>query len=187
MKHPQEPYYIKEVNGKGKGLFASRKIKKGEKILQILGEKVDRKDITSEIMVHALQIDDHTFFHSEEDIADDFLNHSCDPNTYIEFPNLDVIAIKTINKDEEITFDYSTTEYDLHEQGIVFECQCQSPKCHGTIAGFKFLSKDEQFKLAPYLSPFLRKKLEKSIYTSSFYQKIGLLLTALIFAVFNSR
>jgi SET domain-containing protein len=46
-----------------------------------------------------------------------YVNHSCDPNTYIEFKNLkqknsDMYAIKDIKKGDEITYDCSLNAID---------------------------------------------------------------------------
>ncbi|MDE3234309.1 MAG: SET domain-containing protein-lysine N-methyltransferase [Bacteroidota bacterium] len=57
-------------------------------------------------------------------------NHSCDPNT--GYSGLNVIALRNINKGEELTLDYGTF---LDEKSEPFDCQCGSPLCRGTITG----------------------------------------------------
>ena len=54
---------------------------------------------------------------------------------------------------EQLTWNYNTSEYELQRS---FRCQCGA-----RVAGFKFLSGDEQRKLSPYLSPFIRKRLQQ--------------------------
>jgi len=57
-------------------------------------------------------------------------NHSCEANT--GYQGLNVIALRKINKGEELTLDYATL---LDETAQPFECQCGSPSCRGTIQG----------------------------------------------------
>lgn len=57
-----------------------------------------------------------------------FLNHSCIPNA--RFENLWLIATKDIAPQEEVTFDYSTTEPIITNP---FRCVCGSPDCRGMI------------------------------------------------------
>ena len=57
-------------------------------------------------------------------------NHSCNPNT--AYRGLDVIALRTIKKDEELTLDYSSF---LDHNMESFQCQCGEPGCRGVING----------------------------------------------------
>jgi hypothetical protein len=72
-----------------------------------------------------------------------------------------LIACKNIKKDEEITYNYNTSEFDM---GVdVFECLCKSPNCYKVIKGFKYLPLDEKLKLKPYLLPYLKRYLSEEI------------------------
>ena len=57
-------------------------------------------------------------------------NHSCNPNT--TYDGLNVVALRTINRDEELTLDYASF---LDEHMEPFKCQCGSPNCRGLITG----------------------------------------------------
>jgi SET domain-containing protein len=57
-------------------------------------------------------------------------NHSCDANTGLE--GLNVVAVKNIKKNEELTLDYSQF---LDENMEPFMCRCQSGNCRGEIKG----------------------------------------------------
>ncbi len=59
-------------------------------------------------------------------------NHSCNPNT--EYVGLNVHAKTDINKEEELTFDYSSI-YD--ETMKPFKCFCGMSNCKGIIHGMK--------------------------------------------------
>jgi SET domain-containing protein len=54
-----------------------------------------------------------------------FVNHSCDSNSQIL--NHKLIAIKDIEKDEEITTNYNETELN----GFKIHCNCRSKNCKG--------------------------------------------------------
>jgi len=51
----------------------------------------------------------------------------------------------------------TTTEYDMAEP---FACHCGSPRCFGTIRGFKHLTEDERERLRPFLAPHLASLLD---------------------------
>jgi len=57
-------------------------------------------------------------------------NHSCDPNTV--FAGLNVVALRDIERGEELTIDYSTF---CDERMPEFECECGSKNCRGRISG----------------------------------------------------
>lgn len=57
-------------------------------------------------------------------------NHACDPNT--AFRGLDVIALRSIRRGEELTLDYAAA---MNEHSEPFTCHCGSPKCRREIVG----------------------------------------------------
>jgi SET domain len=88
-----------------------------------------------------------------------YLNHSCEPNSFLDFDCLRVRALRNIQVGEEVRVNYSATEYEMHDS---FRCDCGSSACLRLIRGFKFLTGD-QFELKPYLAPYLLKKLDEEI------------------------
>ena len=81
-----------------------------------------------------------------------FINHSCNPNTYFDFRDL---TLKNIKKDEELTFNYLSTEYDL-----AHKFKCKSRGCFGYIKGFKYLTPEERKRVKPFISPVLKKMIK---------------------------
>ena len=80
------------------------------------------------------------------------------PETSANEPNeFFVVAMQDIAADEEVRFNYLTTEYSMAE---CFTCWCGSPTCFGRIEGFSKLPRDKQLSLRPYLSPYLRSLLD---------------------------
>lgn len=57
-------------------------------------------------------------------------NHSCNPNTV--YSGLNVVALRTIAKDEELTLDYADF---LNEDMEPFQCHCGADNCRGWIQG----------------------------------------------------
>ncbi len=142
----------------GLGIFAKKEIKKNEIIFKFEG-KIVYQDYTYVSMPYALQLDFNKYLLPKGDYK--YLNHSCSPNSYVKLINneLYLIACKNIEKDEEITYNYNTSEFNM---GVdAFECLCKSPNCYKVIKGFKYLPPDEKIKLKPYLLPYLKRYLSE--------------------------
>ncbi len=143
------------VWGKELALFANKKFKKGDKIIYLKGKLVNAANSTPE----AVQMSDNKFIDTKYLVPEDFINHSCLPNTKLDVVKRWFVAIKDILKNDEITFNYLTTEWDMKKWGTDFKCVCGSKNCFGHIKGFKYLTRAEKLKLKPLLSPLLLKKI----------------------------
>lgn len=143
------------VHGKGLGLFANKNFKKGDTVIQFKADVV----LNSRASPEAVQIDEKHSFDTKWLTPEAFINHSCSPNTRLDVPGYRYVAIKNIEKNEEITFNYLTTDWDFGNEP--FKCLCGSKNCYGMIRGLKYLSKRQQEKLKPLMLPFLRRKIEK--------------------------
>jgi hypothetical protein len=63
------------------------------------------------------------------------LNHSCDPNVWLE--GLDLVARRPIRAGEQICAEYATfTAHNLEP----FQCQCGSDRCRGRVSGTDYLT-----------------------------------------------
>ena len=147
-------FEIKKSKIAGKGVFAIKKIKKGQTIcflngeLCTLDEMIKRVDEGKEKGSDPLGIEDETYLDLDE-ISRTF-NHSCSQNAFIRGKN-ELIALKDIKIGEEITYDYSTTMNDNEEKikkdggGLwTCKCHCSSKNCRGIIDQFKTLPKKTQ-------------------------------------------
>lgn len=82
------------------------------------------------------------------------INHSCDPNTGIRdntYGGFDFIALRDIAPNEEITWDYETSEY---VSIAVAQCLCDAANCRTVIRGFRDRRHDPHWRpthLANYL------------------------------------
>lgn len=129
----------------GAGVYASKPIPSGERIIEYLGEKIDKDESQRRATVqleHAEQTGDaavYIFTLSKKwDIDGNqpwntarLLNHSCDPNceAWIEGKRIYLYALRDIEPGEELTFDYGfdIENYEDHP------CRCGSPECIGFI------------------------------------------------------
>jgi len=128
------------TNPYGTGCYATRDFAKGDVISRIRGHIDDKRDFES------LQIKEGKHLHMQR--PEVFLNHNCDPNCAIDFESLELHALLPIKKGEQLTWNYNTSEWVLQRP---FRCQCGAK-----IGGFKFLSADDQKKLLPWVSPYIR-------------------------------
>lgn len=67
----------------------------------------------------------------------EYVNHSCEPNAFFDTTTFKFVCLRDIQRGEEFTFFYPSTEWDMEES---FECMCQTPTCQGEIKGAKYLS-----------------------------------------------
>jgi SET domain-containing protein len=141
------PFVVRGSKIAGKGAFATRAIRKGERIVEYLGERVSHAVADSRYDDHAGGAH-HTFLFtvSRKVVIDAtvdgnearFINHSCDPNceSVIEGGRVFIDAAKAIKAGEELAYDYAYTrdgsETEEEETGL-YGCRCGSKKCRGTI------------------------------------------------------
>ena len=92
-------FYIEEVPKKGMSLFSNRDVKKGEEV---------GKHLSKTKTLNGRQIDNFW----ETDVIGRYANHSSKPNTkaIVRDGEVFLIAVRDINKDEEITINYSSIE-----------------------------------------------------------------------------
>ncbi len=144
----------------GLGVVAIAPIKKGETIAVLGGiilSKTDIREYWQEMGHVGIQIDDDFFIcpsNREELEKTGVFNHSCDPNCGFA-GTLRLIAIRDINKGEEIVFDYAFSESFADD----FECKCGASKCRKVIKAEDWKNAGLQKKFPHYFSPYLRQKL----------------------------
>ncbi len=133
-------YYIKQTKY-GRGVFATRNIKIGEKIFTMDGNRISKENLHlisksgRSSLVDPLQVSENKFINMIEPYV--LVNHSCNPNAGIKNGNL-LVAIKNIKKNEEILYDYSSVWFEG------FICKCGQPNCRKYIGDFSGLPKKNQ-------------------------------------------
>lgn len=133
-------YNVKKSNIDKRGLYASKNIKAGEKIIEYVGKLISKKETESNPKFDN-ERDIYLFNLNEKwDLDGDYhwntarlINHSCNPNCEVEGKGLKlwIRAIKDIKKGEELSYDYgfSYSKEDLDN----FICKCGSKNCCGYI------------------------------------------------------
>lgn len=130
----------------GKGAFAIRPIRKGERLIEYTGERIphpvaDERYDDDSMDVH------HTFLFtvSSRTVIDAtvsgnesrFINHSCDPNceTEIERGRVWIYAIRDIAEGEELHYDYAYERSgdETEREEALYRCLCGTAKCRGSI------------------------------------------------------
>jgi hypothetical protein len=130
----------------GTGVFAARSIKKGERIIEYLGERVSHAEADrryedkeeSDSHTFLFIVDRRTVIDAGVDGNDArFINHSCDPNceSVIEERRVFIKAIRSIAPGEELAYDYQIQRDPDDPDNIddVFACRCGSDGCRGTM------------------------------------------------------
>lgn len=145
----------------GTGVFTAREYRAGEIIVVLGGPVISFSEAAhkQDRECDALQIDRDRYI----DLEDPFrlINHSCEPNAGIR-QGKQLIAIRTIQKGEEIFYDYSTT---MAENFWTMHCRCDSASCRGIVSDFKTRSIDLQQKYlnANVVMPFIAEKYIHSV------------------------
>src|SRR6185503_1329436 len=111
--------------GYGRALRVQRPIPNGSLILAIDSDVSRRSTPT----VSSLQVgvDEHV-----DGPPVWYLNHSCEPNVFVDTGAGTVVAIRDIRAGEDIQYFYPATEWDL---AVPFACSCGTPSCLGLISG----------------------------------------------------
>jgi uncharacterized protein len=130
----------------GLGVFALRRIRKGTRIIEYLGERVSHAEADRRYE-HKDVGDAHTFLFivDEQTVIDAgvdgnaarFVNHACQPNceSVIEQRRVFIEALRTIGPGEELTYDYQIQREadDPPNIDAIFACRCGSARCRGSM------------------------------------------------------
>src|SRR6056300_1556680 len=139
-------YKIKksDIDKKGRGLYATKDIKEGTKIIDYVGKLITKKQTEdSDKYDNSKPIYLFTI-NNRYDLDGDFawntarlINHSCDNNCDYDGKGLKiwVKAIRDIKRGEEFTCDYG---FGFDENYKQFPCKCKSKNCCGYIVRAEF-------------------------------------------------
>jgi uncharacterized protein len=144
--------YIGQTSSTGKGLFAKVDIKKGHHIFTWNGV-MKKGRFPWYVGARWLQIEEYQWIAPLRNSPGWYINHSCNPNSGIR-NSIKVVAMKNIRRDEEVTFDYSTSE---SEKDWYLICHCGSKNCRGVIRSYLFLSAELKLKYRDFISEYLKK------------------------------
>ena len=130
----------------GRGVFAARRIRKGTRIVEYLGDRVSHRE-ADQRYADRDERDNHTFLFivDARTVIDAgvggndarFINHSCNPNceTVIEARRVFIEALRTIQPGEELHYDYQLgrSRDDPPDVDEIYACRCGQANCRGTM------------------------------------------------------
>ncbi|OGM11417.1 hypothetical protein A2Z22_00870 [Candidatus Woesebacteria bacterium RBG_16_34_12] len=154
---------VKTSKIQGKGVYATKGFKTGDIVLEIDDSRV----VDDESQLSEYQKGFEADWLASGKIVlmqspEKFINHSCNSSTYVKTINgiRKVIAMRSIKKGEEITYDYSINGYN----DGTFNCNCGSLNCRGVYQGNFFkLPRDLQIRYLPYLEDWFIKEHQEDV------------------------
>lgn len=119
----------------GNGLYAKKKIPARKKIGSLAGEIISKRKAREKAKLNGTisivelwngKALDASIINNELR----FINHSCQPNTYMRTleNHVEFYSLRAINPNEELTCNYGLTHHDGKRK-----CNCGSPNCKGFI------------------------------------------------------
>ena len=146
--HPpaSSPIHVHSSAVHGKGVFATRHLAAGERVIEYVGEVITMAEAIAR-HPHDAANPDHTFyFHLDDGRVIDalhggndskWINHSCRPNC---LPDEDrgrifILTRRPVFKGEELTFDYGLVSDEPMSEALKarYACRCGVKKCRGTL------------------------------------------------------
>ena len=119
----------------GKGAFAQKPIPARKKIGDLGGTIISmreaRKRIRQKAVINMVELDDRYALDASSNPNDmEFINHSCNPNTFMRVLSnrVEFYALRNIKKGEELSCDYGET----HHEGTL-PCKCGADNCREFI------------------------------------------------------
>lgn len=141
-----QPFEVRRSAIQGRGGFATRRIKKGERVVEYTGEKISWKEADRRYDDDSMKRH-HTFLFTltsrtciDAAVGGNdarFINHSCDPNceAVIVGNRIYIEALRDILPGEELSYDYAyerDADSDKDEEKL-YVCHCGAKNCRGTI------------------------------------------------------
>jgi SET domain-containing protein len=139
-----QPFVVRRSRIEGRGAFATRRIRMGQKIGEYTGEHIthavsDDRYANKTARTYLFIVDSEIVIDADvggNDVR--FINHSCDPNceSEIDDDRVFIYATRTIEPGEELAYDYRlqlNPGEKLLDEIADFPCRCCSLKCRGTL------------------------------------------------------
>lgn len=155
MIYDIEPHlYTGESSVAGKGLFTSKDIKKGELGFTLKGpELYFLPKNKEEALMYPNAVGYSKGLYIDPVYPYEFINHTCEPNLATNEDGISFVALRDIKAGEELTFDYSISEYSEWEMS----CDCGSEHCRKIIKSIEKLPLDFYKRYYPYIPTYFQK------------------------------
>jgi hypothetical protein len=160
---PQPACRVERSPVHGNGVFATRDILPGERVIEYAGREISWDEAQARAAAQGGP-HNHTFFFSLAngnvidggDAGNDarFINHSCEPNCEAieeEDGTIFIYALHAILQDEELSYSYPLIYEGRHTPAIkrAFACRCGAAQCSGTMLAPKPRQRKPKAKPAP--------------------------------------
>jgi short-subunit dehydrogenase len=148
----------------GQGVFTKEDIIKGEIVIIWGGEVVSAEDFfkgTGQKHTN-VGIEENLFLvapNTAEKTIDDFMNHSCDANLWLD-DEVTLSAKRDIEAGEELFIDYAI---EVGDEDYIMKnpCYCTAENCRKLITGKDWKLKKVQGLYKNHFSPFINKRIKK--------------------------
>ena len=146
-RRPKNPLFeVRSSRVHGHGVFALRRIRKGARVIEYLGDRVSH-EVADTRYEDKDPRDGHTFLFTVDakTVIDAgvggndarFINHGCDPNCEaVDIgKRIFIEAVRTIQPGEELAYDYGIQrdDDDPSDVDVIFACRCGAEKCRGSM------------------------------------------------------
>ncbi len=145
----EEGVELRRTDGKGDGVLATRPFAAGETVMvgYLIGAVAGNHS-------HATQVGpDRWALHGG---LGPKVNHSCDPNCGVRLNDaeaFDFVARRPIEAGQELTFDYAMRNFTIDH--FPSSCLCGSPRCRGSVTGWKDLPAARKVDYGDLVAPYL--------------------------------
>jgi hypothetical protein len=150
-----------DLETKHRSLWSNRAFQKGEIISNLHAGKH-----LSERVPGSIQIADYQYFLLMPEILH-CITHSCNPNVFFDLTAMQLVCLRPIRANEELTFFRPSVEWQMHQ---AFECRCGSHRCLQNINGAANIpwEKLERYRISDFIKEkAMAKKQAKEILVSN--------------------
>lgn len=149
----EDHLFVSKSTVAGMGLFTTQPVRKGEVAFTLKGTRIKFSPKNKE---EAMQLPNIFGIDAGESIDPifpyDHINHKCEPNLAVAEDGVSFVALKDIGPGEELTFDYSISEYSDWEM----ECNCGSASCRKVIQSIDKLPKEYFSNYFPHIPKYFQ-------------------------------
>ena len=142
--HVTSSVRVKRSRVHGRGVFAARAFRKGERIIEYTGRRVPWASVPDELddpRMYYFGVGDGSTVIDPSIGGNEaqWINHSCDPNCVAREirKRIFIHALRNIRAGEELSYDYRLeTDNDVPRTKEIEDevrCRCGSKKCRGTL------------------------------------------------------
>src|ERR1700744_2131430 len=160
---PKKPYRVGRSRT-GLGLFATRRIKKGPRIIRYFGPLLDSKKTKDDEVENKYLFELTNRWTIDGSVRENiarYINHGCKPNAESDVRprkrKVFICAIKTIEPGEEINYDYGTDYFKAYMKPI--GCKCDA--CEKKRRKKRAAAREERLRLKAKEEKKALKKAEK--------------------------